>query len=306
MDMYQKREMRKNKKMDQSTKSLPLTSINWFPGHMQKAKREIKEKLSLIDIVYEVVDSRMPISSKMKDIDDLIRNIPRVLIMSKYDICDREETDKFISYYESLGYIVIPTSLNDKKDITNILNKSKNLMTKINEDRKKKGLKPRAIRALVIGAPNVGKSTLINKLVGKKKAPTGDRPGVTKALGWIRINNDLELLDTPGILWPKLESNIEGYHLAGLSSIKEEIVNKGELAIYLLRRLFFLYPDKIKDRYGITEIGEDIIPTLDIIAKKRGALASGGVSDYDKVYLIILRDLKDGNIGNVTLDRLEK
>ena len=304
--MYQKREMRKNKKMDQSTKSLPLTSINWFPGHMQKAKREIKEKLSLIDIVYEVVDSRMPISSKMKDIDDLIRNIPRVLIMSKYDICDREETDKFISYYESLGYIVIPTSLNDKKDITNILNKSKNLMTKINEDRKKKGLKPRAIRALVIGAPNVGKSTLINKLVGKKKAPTGDRPGVTKALGWIRINNDLELLDTPGILWPKLESNIEGYHLAGLSSIKEEIVNKGELAIYLLRRLFFLYPDKIKDRYGITEIGEDIIPTLDIIAKKRGALAAGGVSDYDKVYLIILRDLKEGNIGNITLDRLEK
>jgi len=282
------------------------TNINWFPGHMQKAKREIKEKLSLIDIVYEVVDSRMPISSKMKDIDDLIKNIPRVLIMSKYDICDKIETDKFISYYGSLGYIVIPTSLNDKKDITNILNKSKNLMTKINEDRKKKGLKPRAIRALVIGAPNVGKSTLINKLVGKKKAPTGDRPGVTKALGWIRINNDLELLDTPGILWPKLESNIEGYHLAGLSSIKEEIVNKGELAIYLLRRLFFLYPDKIKDRYGITEIGEDIIPTLDIIAKKRGALAAGGVSDYDKVYLIILRDLKEGNIGNITLDRLEK
>jgi len=282
------------------------TNINWFPGHMQKAKREIKEKLSLIDIVYEVVDSRMPISSKMKDIDDLIKNIPRVLIMSKYDICDKIETDKFISYYGSLGYIVIPTSLNDKKDITNILNKSKSLMTKINEDRKKKGLKPRAIRALVIGAPNVGKSTLINKLVGKKKAPTGDRPGVTKALGWIRINNDLELLDTPGILWPKLESNIEGYHLAGLSSIKEEIVNKGELAIYLLRRLFFLYPDKIKDRYGITEIGEDIIPTLDRIAKKRGALAAGGVSDYDKVYLIILRDLKEGNIGNITLDRLEK
>lgn len=291
---------------NETQKSLSKVVINWFPGHMQKAKREIKEKLSLIDIVYEVVDSRMPISSKMKDIDDLIRNIPRVLIMSKYDICDKEETNKFITYYESLGYIVIPTSLNDKKDITNILNKSKALMTKINEDRKKKGLKPRAIRALVIGAPNVGKSTLINKLVGKKKAPTGDRPGVTKALGWIRINNDLELLDTPGILWPKLESNIEGYHLAGLSSIKEEIVNKGELAIYLLRRLFNLYPDKIKDRYGITEIGEDIIPTLDIIAKKRGALASGGVSDYDKVYLIILRDLKEGNIGNITLDRLEK
>ncbi len=287
-------------------KSFPKTSINWYPGHMQKAKREIKEKLSLIDVVYEVVDSRMPISSKMKDIDDLIKNIPKVLIMSKYDICDKSETDKFISYYDSLGYIVIPSSLNDKKDISNILNKSKELMIKINEERKKKGLKPRAIRALVIGAPNVGKSTLINKLAGKKKAPTGDRPGITKALGWIRINNDLELLDTPGILWPKIESDMEGYHLAGLSSIKEEIVNKEDLATYLLRRLFYLYPEKIRDRYGIEQIGEDIVPTLDIIAKKRGALASGGVSDYDKVYLIILRDIKEGNIGNITLDRLEE
>ena len=145
------------------------TNINWYPGHMQKAKREIKEKLSLIDVVYEVIDSRMPLSSKMKDIDDLIKNIPKVLIMSKYDLCDKEETNKFISYYESLGYIVVPSSLNDKKDITNILNKSKLLMVKMNEERKKKGLKPRAIRALVIGAPNVGKSTLINKLAGKKK-----------------------------------------------------------------------------------------------------------------------------------------
>ena len=192
------------------------------------------------------------------------------------------------------------------KDITNILNKSKSLMTKVNEERKKKGLKPRAIRALVIGAPNVGKSTLINKLVGKKKAPTGDRPGVTKALGWIRINNDLELLDTPGILWPKIENAMEGYHLASLSSIKEEVVNKEDLSIYLLRRLFYLYPDKIKERYGITEIGEDIIPTLDVIAKKRGALATGGISDYDKVYSIILRDIKEGNIRNITLDRLEE
>ena len=292
--------------MNNEEKSLHKSSINWYPGHMEKAKREIKEKLSLIDIVYEVVDSRMPISSKMKDIDELIKNIPRVLIMSKYDICDGAQTDKFIAYYESLGYVVIPTSLNDKKDISNILNKSKDLMAKINEERKKKGLKPRAIRALVIGAPNVGKSTLINKLVGKKKAPTGDRPGITKALGWIRINNDLELLDTPGILWPKIESAMEGYHLAGLSSIKEEIVNKSDLAIYLLKRLFYLYPEKIKERYGITEIDEDIVLTLDIIAKRRGALALGGVSDYDKVYLIILRDIKDGNLGNITLDRLEE
>lgn len=285
-------------------KSLPSTSINWYPGHMEKAKREIKEKLSLIDIVYEVIDSRMPYSSKIKDIDYLIKNIPKILIMSKYDLCDEIETNKFIDYYASLGYIVIPTTLNNKKDVVNILNQSRELMKKINESRKQKGMKPRAIRALVIGVPNVGKSTLINKLVGRKKAPTGDKPGITKSLGWIRINNDLELLDTPGILWPKIESDIEGYHLAGLSSIKEEIVNKEELAIYLLKRIYELYPKLIKERYGIDKIEQDIIPTLDIIANKRGALGKGGIPDYDKVYSIILRDVKEGYLGRITLDRL--
>ena len=280
------------------------TNINWYPGHMQKAKREIKEKLSLIDIVYEVIDSRMPYSSKIKDIDDLIKNIPKILIMSKYDLCDEIETNKFIDYYASLGYIVIPTTLNNQKDVVNILNQSRELMKKINESRKQKGMKPRAIRALVIGVPNVGKSTLINKLVGRKKAPTGDKPGITKSLGWIRINNDLELLDTPGILWPKIESDIEGYHLAGLSSIKEEIVNKEELAIYLLKRIYELYPKLIKERYGIDKIEQDIIPTLDIIANKRGALGKGGIPDYDKVYSIILRDVKEGYLGCITLDRL--
>ncbi len=280
------------------------TNINWYPGHMEKARREIKEKLSLIDIVYEVIDSRMPISSKIKDIDNLIKNIPRILIMSKYDMCDKNETDKFIAHYEQEGYIVIPTSLNDKNDVKVILNKSSELMKKINEDRKKKGMKPRAMRALVIGVPNVGKSTLINKLVGKKKAPTGNKPGITKALGWIRINDNLELLDTPGILWPKIESDIEGYHLAGLSSIKEEILNKEELSIYLLKRMHELYPEQLKERYGIEKIEEDIIPVLDIIARKRGALLKGGIPDYDKVYLIILRDLKEGYLGKITLDRI--
>lgn len=290
--------------MENKEKSLASQHIGWYPGHMEKARREIKEKLSLIDIVYEVIDSRMPISSKIKDIDNLIKNIPRILIMSKYDMCDQKETDKFIDYYKNEGYIVIPTSLNDKNDVKVILNKSSELMKKINEDRKKKGMKPRAMRALVIGVPNVGKSTLINKLVGKKKAPTGNKPGITKALGWIRINDNLELLDTPGILWPKIESDIEGYHLAGLSSIKEEILNKEELSIYLLKRMHELYPEQLKERYGIEKIEEDIIPVLDIIARKRGALLKGGIPDYDKVYLIILRDLKEGYLGKITLDRI--
>ncbi len=280
------------------------TNINWYPGHMAKTKREIKEHLSLIDIVFEVIDSRMPLSSKIKDIDDLIKNIPRIMIMTKYDMCDKEETNKFIDYYTNQGYIVVPLDLIHNSDISSVMKYVKNIINQMNSDRKMKGLKPRSGRALVIGVPNVGKSTLINRLVGKKKAPTGNTPGLTKALGWIRVNDTLELLDTPGILWPKFDNSMIAYHLAGLSSIKEEIINKEELSIYLLKRLYELYPNYLKERYGITEINQDITKTLDIIATKRGALSKGGVSDYDKVYLIILKDIKEGYIGNITLDRL--
>ena len=280
------------------------TNINWYPGHMAKTKREIKEHLSLIDIVFEVIDSRMPLSSKIKDIDDLIKNIPRIMIMTKYDMCDKEETNKFIDYYTNQGYIVVPLDLIHNSDISSVMKYVKNIINQMNSDRKMKGLKPRSGRALVIGVPNVGKSTLINRLVGKKKAPTGNTPGLTKALGWIRVNDTLELLDTPGILWPKFANSMIAYHLAGLSSIKEEIINKEELSIYLLKRLYELYPNYLKERYGITEINQDITKTLDIIATKRGALSKGGVSDYDKVYLIILKDIKEGYIGNITLDRL--
>ena len=198
----------------------------------------------------------------------------------------------------------MPLDLIHNSDISSVMKYVKNIINQMNSDRKMKGLKPRSGRALVIGVPNVGKSTLINRLVGKKKAPTGNTPGLTKALGWIRVNDTLELLDTPGILWPKFDNSMIAYHLAGLSSIKEEIINKEELSIYLLKRLYELYPNYLKERYGITEINQDITKTLDIIATKRGALSKGGVSDYDKVYLIILKDIKEGYIGNITLDRL--
>ena len=203
MDMYQKREMRKNKKMDEKTKSLSSTSINWYPGHMAKTRREIKEKLSLIDVVYEVVDSRMPISSRIIDIDEIIKNKPRIIIMTKYDLCDAEETDKIIEFYRKNGYSVVCVDLINGKNLNKILSETTKISNVINEERKKKGLKTRNIRALVMGAPNVGKSTLINRLVGKKAATTGDKPGVTKNLGWIKIGKNIELLDSPGILWPK-------------------------------------------------------------------------------------------------------
>ena len=303
--MYQKREMRKNKKMNEDTKSLPSTSINWYPGHMAKTKREIKEKLPLIDVVYEVVDARMPISSKVIDIDDIIKNKPRILIMTKYDMCDKSQTDKIIKYYKDKGYSVVPVDLIKNTNVNLIIKETSKVSDIINVERKKKGLKPKqSVRALVIGAPNVGKSTLINRLVGKKKTVTGNKPGVTKQLSWIRVGSNIELLDTPGILWPKLENQEHAYNLAALSSVKEEVVDLQDLSIYILHKLNELYPNYLEKRYGITTVSDDIITTLEEIGNRRGAKISGGEIDYDKVYSIIIRDLKEGLIGPITLDRL--
>lgn len=281
------------------------TNINWYPGHMAKTKREIKEKLPLIDVVYEVVDARMPISSKVIDIDDIIKNKPRILIMTKYDMCDKSQTDKIIKYYKEKGYSVVPVDLIKNTNVNLIIKETSKVSDIINVERKKKGLKPKqSVRALVIGAPNVGKSTLINRLVGKKKTVTGNKPGVTKQLSWIRVGSNIELLDTPGILWPKLENQEHAYNLAALSSVKEEVVDLQDLSIYILHKLNELYPNYLEKRYGITIVSDDIIATLEEIGNRRGAKISGGKIDYDKVYSIIIRDLKEGLIGPVTLDRL--
>lgn len=279
--------------------------INWYPGHMAKTKREIKEKLPLIDVVYEVVDARMPISSKVIDIDDIIKNKPRILIMTKYDMCDKSQTDKIIKYYKEKGYSVVPVDLIKNTNVNLIIKETSKVSDIINIERKKKGLKPKqSVRALVIGAPNVGKSTLINRLVGKKKTVTGNKPGVTKQLSWIRVGSNIELLDTPGILWPKLENQEHAYNLAALSSVKEEVVDLQDLSIYILHKLNELYPNYLEKRYGITTVSDDIIATLEEIGNRRGAKISGGEIDYDKVYSIIIRDLKEGLIGPITLDRL--
>ena len=279
------------------------TNINWYPGHMAKTKREIKEKINLIDIVYEVIDARMPISSKIVDIDDVIGNKKRILIMSKYDICDKDETNKFIEYYENIGYTVIPVNLMNNSDKEKILNASKKIMVEENKKRLEKGLKPRSIRALIVGVPNAGKSTLINRLVGKNAAGVANKPGHTKVLSWIRINKDIELLDSPGILWPKFENQENAHILAALSSIKEEVIDTSSLACFILNKMHELYPEKLKERYNLEEIDETYEEAFLTIAKKRGALARGGYADYDKVANIIIQDLKNGSLGNVTLDR---
>ena len=300
MDMYQKREMRKNKKMNENTKSLPSTSINWFPGHMAKAKREIKEKIDLIDIVFEVIDARIPKSSKNNDIEDIIKNKPRILIMTKSDLCDKSITLEWKKYYESKGYRVVLLDLlhDNVNEIFSIVNE---LMESINSKRISKGLKPRRVRSLVLGIPNVGKSTLINRLVGKKAVNVGNKPGITKNLEWIRINDKLELLDTPGILWPKFNDSTIAYNLASMTAIKEEILDVEDISIYIIKTMFELYPDNIISRYGVND-DEDIVNILDGIGKKIGAVRNGEV-DYDRVYIKVLRDLRDGYLGKITFDR---
>ena len=302
MDMYQKRKIRAEKKNNDSQKSFSKVSISWYPGHMAKTKREIKEKIDLIDIVFEVVDARIPYSSKNKEIEEMTKGKPRVIVMTKIDLCDSGKTNKWIKYYEDKDYIVIPIDLINNPNTKIIFDKIKPLVDEINSKRKSKGLKERKARILIMGVPNVGKSTLINRLVGRKATNVGNRPGVTKNLEWIRINDKVELLDTPGILWPKLDEEEVAYNLASMTAIKEEVLDSEDIAIYIIKKLLSDYPDNIINRYSLTKI-EDIVDILDEIGKKIGAFRNSE-TDYDRVYKRVIKDLQDGYLGKITFDNI--
>lgn len=302
MDMYQKRKMRQEKKNNGGQESFSKVPISWYPGHMAKTKREIKEKIDLIDIVFEVVDARIPYSSKNKEIEEMTKGKPRVIVMTKIDLCDSGKTNKWIKYYEDKDYIVIPIDLINNPNTKIIFDKIKPLVDEINSKRKSKGLKERKARILIMGVPNVGKSTLINRLVGRKATNVGNRPGVTKNLEWIRINDKVELLDTPGILWPKLDEEEVAYNLASMTAIKEEVLDSEDIAIYIIKKLLSDYPDNIINRYSLTKT-EDIVDILDEIGKKIGAFRNSE-TDYDRVYKRVIKDLQDGYLGKITFDNI--
>ena len=285
--------------MNNSNEKLTKVGINWYPGHMKKTKDELKKVMPYIDIVYEVIDARIPYSSKIKDIDSIIRNKTRILIMSKKDLCDINVTNSWIKYYEEMGYKVLLIDLNDQNDYKKITLLTNDLVSHINEKRKANGLKEKEIKACVLGIPNVGKSTLINKLAGKKVSKVGNLPGVTKSLTWLKTKYKLLILDTPGILWPKFDDEKVAFNLASMTAIKEDVLPIGDIAYYILNTLGKYYPEILNSRYKIDKVTDD---SFDIIAKNIGAISNGEV-DYTRVYKMIINDVKQEYIKGITFDR---
>ena len=276
-------------------------NFQWYPGHMTKAKRQMQEDIKLIDLVVEIVDARIPLSSRNPDIDDLGKNKFRLILMNKADLADKKVTDQWSRFFKEKGYFVVSLDARSKsgmKSISDIIMEA--CKEKIERDLKR-GIKNRPVRAMVVGIPNVGKSTFINSYAGKACAKTGNKPGVTKGKQWIRLNKNVELLDTPGILWPKFEDQMVGLRLALIGSIKDEILNTDELAIELIKFLKSAYPGVLAERYGIEEV-EDNVQMLCEIARCRQCLSKGNELDYSKAAVLLLDDFRSGKLGNISLE----
>jgi len=283
-------------------------TIQWFPGHMAKARRQIEEKLKLIDVVLELLDARVPLASRNPMTDEIVRDKPRLLILNKADLADPDLTAKWTDYFAERNLRAIPVDSSSGKNVDRIAPECRELIADKIEARVRKGMNPRPFRALIIGIPNVGKSTLINRLAGRNIAATGDRPGVTKAQAWIKVGSEMELLDTPGILWPKFEDPEVGYKLALTGAIKENIFQIDDVAFYGVRYMLKLYPERMGERFQLERLPGDpddaaqIVDCMEQIGRRRGCLASGGKVDLEKTAGVILRELRSGKLGRISFE----
>lgn len=277
--------------------------IQWFPGHMAKARREAQEKISMVDIVLELVDARIPESSRNPIIQDIIGQKPSIIVLNKMDMADSQKTQEWIHYYQEKGQKAIAIDAQHQKGIRQLQQLITKEMTPTFERLKEKGMKPRPIRLLILGIPNVGKSTLINRFVGKNQAITGNKPGVTKAQRWLKCGKSFELLDTPGILWPKFEDPLVGKKLALTGAIKDTLLHMDDIALYLLHVLITRYPQALKDKLSLTtsDFDRDLPDLLLHLTKKMGFK-----EDYDQASIKLVQDFRNLGFGPVTLDYVEE
>jgi ribosome biogenesis GTPase A len=281
-------------------------NIQWFPGHMAKTRRLIAENLKLVDVIIELLDARIPFSSRNPEINSLINNKPRLVAFNKSDLADEQISRQWIQWYANQGIKCILINSISGKGLNDIKERARDLMSEKIERDRAKGKIFTPVRTMVVGIPNVGKSSFINKIVGKASATTGDRPGVTRGKQWIRINSEIELLDTPGILWPKFEDQEVGMNLAFTGAIKDDIMDTSEVAMVLLHKLSKLYPKELCTRFKLEPesiINIEPLELLETVGLKRGCIISKGQIDYSRISAIVLDEFRGGKIGNITLEK---
>lgn len=281
-------------------------TIQWFPGHMAKTRRKIAEQLKLIDAVAEIVDARIPISSRNPDLKEIIGDKPHLILLNKCDMADEIATKNWIDYYKSQGIFAIPVDCKNGKGISAFKDTVKTVLADKLEQYRAKGMVGKPLRVMVVGIPNVGKSSFINRIAGGARAKVENRPGVTRGNQWFSVDKELELLDTPGVLWPKFDDNTVGEHLAFTGAVTDRIIDTELLAMRLLEILVPMYPNLLKERYKISEFFDDAYENLCLLGKKRGMMIRGGETDTERAANMLLEEFRSCKIGKITLERVEK
>ncbi len=317
MDMYQKRKIRAEKKKNDSQKNFSKVSISWYPGHMAKTMKQVEEDLKLVDIVIEILDARIPISSQNPEVQKLIKNKKKIVILNKSDLANETETNKWIKYFEKKHVPSILCNSNNGMGANNIVGKINEMMTEERNIAQQKG-RNKIARAMIIGVPNVGKSSFINRVSSKTAMKVGNKPGVTKNKQWIRLANNIELLDTPGVLWPKIADEQTALNLAYTGTIKDDVIDEVEIAYNLVKFLMEKYRGNLIERYSLNsniidkinlneelEENERVVEIMNYIGEKRGAVSKGNNIDLEKVSRIVLDDFRNGNLGRITLEIAE-